>query len=112
MHELSIAQTIVETLYEKVPQREKLSKIHLTIGALSGVSADALSFSFSLIALEKGFSQAEMEFTCTPARLQCGDCGNKYNTDVLDVLCPQCGSLDRTVLSGNECTIDFIEVEE
>lgn len=50
MHELSIALNIVEIAEEELARHggERVRAVHLQIGSLSGVAADALRFSFGL----------------------------------------------------------------
>ncbi len=50
MHELSVALNIVEIAEEELARHggERVRAVHLQIGSLSGVAAEALRFSFSL----------------------------------------------------------------
>ncbi len=114
MHELSLAAEIVDLIRPKVPPEEKLSKVFVTVGPLSGVWPDALEFGFEEIARQNGFADAKMVITRTHARAACDDCGAEYAFDPPESRpsCPRCGSSNRRVMSGNEFTVDSIEVED
>ena len=43
MHELAIAESVVETVTQRLPDA-KITRVHLEIGALSGVVADSIRF--------------------------------------------------------------------
>lgn len=112
MHELSLAAEIIDLIAPKVPQREKLTKVHVTVGPLSGVWPDALELGFEEIARQNGFVNARMVIERPDARFRCVECQGEYASDSAESVCPRCGSPERTVLSGDRFTVDSIEVEE
>jgi len=46
------------------------------------------------------------------ARLRCRGCGAEYAVKSFFEVCPTCGSLDRTILSGQECEVQSVEVPD
>lgn len=53
MHELSIALSLVDAVCDELPRfgsGTRVRAVHVTVGALSGVVAEALSFSFEVAA--------------------------------------------------------------
>jgi hydrogenase nickel incorporation protein HypA/HybF len=111
MHEFSIAEGMMGTIKQVIKPARPITKAFVTLGPFSGVSPDVLSFCFPEVASLHGYGKPELVVNRVPARMRCV-CGNEYGvTDVFSV-CPACGSLDRDVLSGRECTLDSVEVED
>jgi Zn finger protein HypA/HybF (possibly regulating hydrogenase expression) len=111
MHELSVAEGILNTIEQRLGGKKILTRINLSIGPLAGISAESLNFWFSEIAKEKGFGTPMLEIKKTKASAECAQCKAKYDLKSLYSGCPKCGNFERTVSSGFECVIDSIEME-
>jgi hydrogenase nickel incorporation protein HypA/HybF len=70
VHELSIAVALVETACEKAAEigGPRIEAVHVEIGRLSGVVADALLFSFDVAAQGTPIEGAKLRVTETPGR--------------------------------------------
>ena len=108
MHELAIAESVVDTVTERLAGA-KVTCVHLEIGALSGVVADSIRFCFDLATEGTGLAGARLEITEPPAQCRCRACGADFQPDSPIVLCP-CGSPDVTVLSGEQLKIVSVQV--
>ena len=108
MHELAIAESVVETVTQRLPDA-KITRVHLEIGALSGVVADSIRFCFDLATEGTGLAGAELKITEPPAQCRCRTCGGEFQPDSPIVLCP-CGSPDVAVLSGEQLKIVSVSV--
>ena len=111
MHELSIADSLIETAASHIPKDHFLQGVHLTIGALSGVCAESLEFCFSIVAREKGHEAARLIIKSVPASFKCLSCHKEYVTASVYQPCPFCDSMERDLLEGEQFTIDAIDVE-
>jgi hydrogenase nickel incorporation protein HypA/HybF len=112
MHELSLAQSILELVDREVDRRDVVREVTVTVGPLSGVWPDALEFGFQEIARQESFVNATLVMRCPQAQFECLSCHERYEAATTDAPCPACAGLERTVLSGTELTVDSIEVEE
>ncbi len=112
MHELSIAEDILGLVATRMGVGQQLSSVHLTLGPLSGVSADALQFCFPELAELQGFGRPKLIVEEPPAQIRCLDCGYEYGLRDFGDGCPVCGSWNREVRSGRQFTVDWIEVED
>lgn len=65
MHELAIVEGVIDTVTERLPEA-KITCVRLEIGALSGVVADALRFSFELATEGTSLQGADLEITEVP----------------------------------------------
>ena len=108
MHELAIAESVVDTVTQRLPGA-KVTCVRLEIGALSGVVPDSIRFCFDLATEGTGLAGARLEITEPPARCRCRACGAEFQPDSPVVLCP-CGSPDVAVLSGEQLKIVSVQV--
>ncbi len=114
MHELSIAQSIVETVLQEMERRnlKEVKAIGLRVGALSGVMAEALQFNYEVIVKETPLEHTRLEIEDVPVRARCRACGHRFEVREPFFLCPGCGSGDVEIQSGQELDIAYLEVEE
>lgn len=108
MHELSIAQSVVEAVTERAAGRQVVS-VRLTVGRLSGVAPDALRFSFDLVIEGTAAEGAALEIEEPQGRAHCRTCACDIVLTDLILLC-ECGSADVEVVAGHELLISSIEV--
>ena len=108
MHELAIAESVVETVTQRLPDA-KVTCVRLEVGALSGVVPDSIRFCFDLATEGTGLAGARLEITEPPARCRCRACGAQFQPESPVVLCP-CGSPDVAVLSGEQLKIVSVQV--
>jgi len=108
VHELSITQSVVDTISERI-DAERITGVRLEIGPLSGVLADAVRFCFDVVCAGTRLEGAWLEIVEPKARAQCRACGCEFEPNRPVVLCG-CGSADVTVLVGRELRITAVEV--
>jgi hydrogenase nickel incorporation protein HypA/HybF len=108
MHELAIAESIVQAVQSKIGDRTVRS-VRLQVGQLSGVLTDALSFSFEVAALGTTLEGAELLIDEPGGRLHCRTCGRDVGRNDLLLLC-ECGSADVEVTAGRELALLSVEV--
>ena len=108
MHELSIAQSVVDTVLERTGERH-VTTVRLQVGRLSGVVADALLFCFDLATAGTPLEGATLEIEEPTGRAHCRDCGAEFAVQDLILLC-NCGSADVEVMSGRELQLTSVEV--
>lgn len=70
MHELSIAMSLIDAVCDELPRLAGASvrSVHVRIGALSGVSPDALMFAFDVVAEGSPIAGARVEIERTEGR--------------------------------------------
>jgi Zn finger protein HypA/HybF involved in hydrogenase expression len=77
MHELSIAENIVEIIHQYVPagERDRVRRVFTSVGEQSGVVADSLEFSFQAITAKTELERSHLEIETVPFIVQCKECG-------------------------------------
>jgi hydrogenase nickel incorporation protein HypA/HybF len=109
MHELSLTQSVVEAIAERVGDR-KVHCVRLEIGKLSGVVVDSIRFCFDLVAEGTVLAGARLEIDEPPGECRCRGCAHEFTVDDPIVLCPRCGGADVAVRSGRDLLIKSVEV--
>ena len=113
MHELSIAMSIVEQTEQirKEQSAQKVVRVFLRLGILSGVEHESLAFSFPLAAAGTGTAEAELIINSSPVKLRCGICGSESASDNTFLICRACGSDVVRLISGQELVLESLELE-
>lgn len=113
MHELSVATDMLKIIEEDLGGKQELACVRVTLGPLAGICAESLTFCFTEVAEQEGFGRPTLAITEVPARARCAACSKEYDlaADLL-MLCPECESPARKILSGQEFTLDSVECEE
>lgn len=112
MHELTVAQNIIE-LAEEVAEREKVSSIKemdIEIGILSGVVPDALEFALEMIRKNTKLENTEIHFTKIEGRVVCRNCGFQFDTNDLLVICTECSHSGFNIIDGKQLRIKSLIV--
>ncbi len=121
MHELAVAQAIVAAA-ERHAEGRPVSVVRVLVGRLRQVVPKYLGFYFEIAAKETICEGAALEWERVDSRLRCSACGAEWdpappparNGDELVVRfrCPECGSADHRVVSGDELVVESIDVRD
>ena len=111
MHELSLAQNILDIVREYLPDnRQILKEVHVQIGALMAVVPDSLQFCYDTLVQNTPYAASKMVIHILPIKAVCEQC--QYTTEVKEMvfICPKCGAKTLKTIQGNELTISHLEV--
>jgi len=111
MHELGIAQNILQIIQQSVPEKNAadVRGIRIRVGQLSGVVPDSLDFCFSAIIHDTEMRKAKLEIEQIPITSECRDCQNRFEMSDLEFFCPACQSTSLELISGRE--LEVVEIE-
>lgn len=114
MHELSIAQAVLDTARRELHAypRARPRRLGLRIGEWSGVDPEALRFCLEVLVRDTEFAAAALEIEARPRRNRCPRCAHDFPIVDHETRCPQCGAADTTVSSGTELELAFLELED
>jgi hydrogenase nickel incorporation protein HypA/HybF len=112
MHELSIAQNILEIVKQSVTENQAKSvrSIRVRVGQLSGIVPDSLDFCFSAIVNDTAMPQARLAIEQIPMLSQCKNCAHRFGVEDWVFSCPVCQSTSVELISGKELEIVDIEL--
>jgi len=114
MHELAIADSIVQTVLQEIERKNlpAVETIVVRVGALSGVVPDALQFGFDAIKIDTPLSNTQLKIEAVPVNGKCRDCDREFEVEQYVFLCPWCQSRRIEVIRGEELDIAYLEVED
>lgn len=110
MHELSIAQGVVDICQQHAGGRRVLA-VTLEIGTLSGVVPEALEFCFEASTNGTLLEGARLEIDRVAARGYCRACDLLSPIDSYFDPCTACGASPLEVRCGEELRVKELEVE-
>lgn len=112
MHEMSICENILGILKDQARAQnfETVKRISLEIGPLAGVEIEALKFGFDVVMRNSLAEGAALDIVETEVRATCLDCGTAAAIEERFDPCPNCGSHQLKVTSGEELRIKELEV--
>lgn len=108
MHELSIANGIVEACAERA-MGARVVRVIVEVGKLSAVMPDALRFCFDVCARDTPLEGAALEIVETPGRAVCRECGGEIALSSFFECCA-CGSASLRVVAGEEMKLREMEI--
>ncbi|MBM4165332.1 MAG: hydrogenase maturation nickel metallochaperone HypA [Ignavibacteria bacterium] len=114
MHELSLAQNIVEIIHQHVHENDlhNVTNVKTVVGECSGVAAESLAFSFSVIVNNTPLNNANLVIQKIPFEVYCNVCKKKSSNEFGMNVCSFCASTNCEILSGTEMNIVEIEMFE
>jgi hydrogenase nickel incorporation protein HypA/HybF len=115
MHEVSIAQAILDTVEDECRAagiRAAVSRVQVKIGALSAVVPDSLEFAFSTMKEGTRCSNAILEWDEIPLVISCHGCGAETRLDSPIFLCASCGAQDVKIESGRELKLTSFDIQD
>jgi hydrogenase nickel incorporation protein HypA/HybF len=118
MHELSIAQALVEQV-EAVISTQAASQVHATsssdawratlirvrIGPLAGVVPDLLASAFPLAVAGSRLEHAVLDVVPAPIRVRCQTCGHETEAAMNRLLCGACGDCTPRSFPATNCCL-------
>lgn len=117
MHELSIAQSMVEVAAEQLtghgfdPARSVVKKVSARVGVMSGVVPEALISAFEIAVIGTPLRGAALEIENVGLAVWCPKCqAERALPDIGSLSCPVCGTRTPTIRRGRELELIAIEV--
>jgi len=111
VHELSLAQAIADTTVRYADGRP-VAEVRVRIGHLRQVVPDALQFAWELLTAESDLEGAVLIIEHIPAVVHCEVCDARSSLDLPVLACGACGATNVVLETGDEFTIQTIDVAE
>jgi hydrogenase nickel incorporation protein HypA/HybF len=114
MHELGLAQSILDIVSQYIPpsQASAVRSVRIRVGQLSGVVASSLEFCFAAIVGDTAMQNARLVIEEVSATANCPNCNRVFAIEHMAFLCPTCGNTCISVISGSELQVVDIELAE
>jgi hydrogenase nickel incorporation protein HypA/HybF len=113
MHEMSIAQSLVDIIQEEMARHHagRLESVRIHVGEMSAIVPDSLSFCFEVITAGTNMEGARLIMEVIPVEGKCRECGERFQVKDFVFICPSCGGTGVDAVSGQELSIVEIEVD-
>lgn len=113
MHEMSLCESIVQTLEEQAALHsyKRVKAVWLEIGLLAAVEPEAMMFCFDAVTRGTLAENARLEIVNMPATAWCMACAKSVAIENRFDSCPDCGSHQMHVTGGDELRIKQMEVD-
>jgi len=114
LHEFFIVQNIIRSVEECLAEYpgKRVEKVVLLIGKFSGVEIDLLKTALDFFKKGSVIENAEIVIETEDLKLKCNECGKEFVKDKWDMMCPYCGSLNTTVIAGQDMLLKTLELVE
>jgi hydrogenase nickel incorporation protein HypA/HybF len=111
MHEVALATALVGLVEEEAASRalSPVRTVHVALGGLSHVDADALAFAFTSARRDGPAADAELVIQRIDGRASCFGCGADVDLARRGDPCPECGSYRLLVTAGEELRLVGLE---
>lgn len=113
MHEMSIAQSLIEILREEMTRHgaKNLRSVRLHIGRLAAIVPESLSFCFQVMTAGTDMEGAKLVMETIPLEAFCKVCKKTFFIENYAFRCPSCGAKDIDTLRGQDLSIVDMEVD-
>ena len=112
MHEIGIVRQLVRTVTDFAAENRvsDIREVVVDCGELSLVIPEYLEELYPVVAKNSILADAKLTIHMVPGLAECEECDEIFNVIEHKGYCPNCGSFDKTVLSGKEFSIREIVV--
>ncbi|HQG32629.1 MAG TPA: hydrogenase maturation nickel metallochaperone HypA [Deltaproteobacteria bacterium] len=116
MHELPVTQSILEVVlrHARMNGVSRVHAINLAVGKLSDLEDEWIQQYFDYLSKGTLAEGAKLNIERIPVVFRCTSCRTDFEVDVRkmkDILCPECGKKDFTLVSGREYYIKDMEAQ-
>jgi hydrogenase nickel incorporation protein HypA/HybF len=111
MHELPVAQNILEIVLQNVGDAKNVKIINITIGELSAIIGDSVQFYWDLISKDTVVEGATLNFDLIKTRFFCNNCKQEYEPVAGSFECVHCEGKNVKIIAGKEFQLTSIEVD-
>jgi hydrogenase nickel incorporation protein HypA/HybF len=114
MHEMSIAQNIVEVVKQHMPldDKRRIKSVKLKLGAFADIERDSLEYCFEVITEGTALQGATLDIEEIEMTAKCRGCGATSQLTYGAFVCPVCTSSDIDVLTGAEFEVIGVHLSE
>jgi hydrogenase nickel incorporation protein HypA/HybF len=107
MHELSIAEAILDLARRNVPRGSVLKSVRMVAGPMRGIDPECMQLAWQAM----GRDDVVLSMSLLPWQMECSECGRRWQQPELADRC-DCGSDRVRPVGGDELKLISIEVDD
>jgi len=113
MHEYSVVQALLEQIENiaEVNKAEKVTKVIVKIGVMSGIEPHLLEIAFNTFKEKTVCDTTEFVMNIQPLSVECQVCKEVSELEKVHYCCPQCESIDIKVVDGEDMFLMSLEMQ-
>jgi hydrogenase nickel incorporation protein HypA/HybF len=113
VHELSFAESTLDLAlrHARDAGAQRVVGLHLVVGEFTPLEPTSLAFYWERITQGTPADGSQVTVRRVPAQMACVDCGAVCDPHEEAWLCRTCGSSRLRLTSGDECYLEWIDVE-
>ncbi|QNN24058.1 hydrogenase maturation nickel metallochaperone HypA [Planctomycetales bacterium ZRK34] len=111
MHELSIANELLNVVNENTPPGARVVSLSVQAGAMQAIDADALQFAWQAVTQDDSLEGSRLEVELLPWRLECDQCDRVWESPEAFEPCT-CGNVRPKVTGSDELLLVSLDVEQ
>lgn len=114
MHEIGIVRQLLRTVSDFAAENgvREIREVVVDCGELSLVIPEYVEELYPVVVKDSILKDAKLTIHMIPGLAECEDCDEIFNVVEHKGYCPNCGSFEKTVLSGKEFSVREIVVPE
>lgn len=114
MHELSIAQALVEQVeaVRAAHDGRPVVSVGVRIGTWRLVVQESLDFYYQTLTRGTPLEGSRLEIETVEARGRCPRCGGEFPVEAPLIVCPACGTVGGELVQGQELDLVSVELED
>lgn len=112
MHELGIMKSTLDIALQWADRQgaDRIERLGMRVGALSGVVPDALQFAFEVLKLDTIAATAQLDVESIPLQIYCRTCEREFVSDGFSHMCTLCDGFDTEIRRGRELEVTYVEL--
>lgn len=113
MHELSIVNALIELCEKnaKIHSANKITKVHVKIGSLSGIEPHFFKITFDTFKEKTICDSATLILDMDELKVACFECGATSKIENNEIVCPICKSIEVKVIEGEDMILQSLEMQ-
>jgi len=113
MHELALTQEMLDIAIRQAKSYKagKILSMKVRYGTMTMMEPECFKFYFSEFSKDTIAEGAVLEFEKVVTKIECLDCSKISELRDFLMICPECGSINVNIISGEEIFLEDIEVD-
>ena len=110
MHELSIAQALIEQILEVAQENnlEKVDEVVIETGVMKQVIPEVMQEAYAAVIVDTIAQGSTLQIVETSAQAKCQECKKEFEPEIDNYLCPDCQIANVEILKGNEIILKSV----